>query len=250
MARSQEAYERFERRAEVPMLLLSLAFLPVIIVPAATDLSPGATAAFRVAAALIWLAFVVEFVVLLRLAPDRREMVRTHLFDLAVIVLPFLRPLRAARSIPALLVLGRAFSGVRAVTARRGFRSFVGAAVAMVVAGGFVTWLVERNRPGATIVHVGDALWWAIVTTTTVGYGDRVPVSPAGRVVAVLLMVVGIGLLSVVTANVAAYLVEGGSEEDAGLHEIQHQLARIEAAQAEQRAALDALLQQLQRPQT
>jgi voltage-gated potassium channel len=250
MARSQEAYERFEHRAEVPMLLLSLAFLPVIVIPAVADLSPAVTTGFAVAAGLIWLAFVVEFLVLLRLAPDRRQMVRTHLFDLAIIVLPFLRPLRVARSLPALMALGRAFGGIRAVMDRRGFRGFVGGAVTMVIAGGILTWLVERNRPDATISHVGDGIWWAIVTTTTVGYGDRVPVSPAGRVVAVVLMLVGIGLLSVVTANVAAYFVEGGLDEEAGLHEIQHQLARIEAAQAEQRAVLDELLQQVQRSQT
>lgn len=69
------------------------------------------------------------------------------------------------------------------------------------------------------------------MTSTTVGYGDHFPVTSEGRAVAVVLMVVGVGLLSVVTANVAAYLVDSGEGSgDGGLKEINERLTRIEAA--------------------
>jgi voltage-gated potassium channel len=102
-----------------------------------------------------------------------------------------------------------------------------------------LTYAFERNHPDGAFNHAGDALWWAIVTATTVGYGDFSPVSSEGRAVAVVLMLVGIGLLSVVTANVAAFMVESGEgdgEEGGGLAEVNARLERIEAALDEIRA--------------
>jgi voltage-gated potassium channel len=65
----------------------------------------------------------------------------------------------------------------------------------------------ERSAPGANITSFGDALWWASTTVTTVGYGDRYPVTTEGRLIAVALMVVGIGLVGAVTASVATWMV-------------------------------------------
>jgi len=71
----------------------------------------------------------------------------------------------------------------------------------------------EENSDGP-IKTFDDALWWAITTITTVGYGDTVPVTSEGRALAAGLMVVGISLFGVLTAGVAAYLVESATEED------------------------------------
>jgi voltage-gated potassium channel len=227
--RSQAAYDRFKRSAEVPMLALSLAFVPVIVVPAVADLSERTEQALVVSAWLIWAAFVVEYLTLLYLAPDRWHTVRTHLFDLAIIVLPFLRPLRAARALRVVAGFGRGLVAVRTITGRRGFRSFIGLVVVLVPIGGLLTYAFERNHPDGTFSNAGEALWWAVVTSTTVGYGDYAPVSSEGRAVAVVLMLVGIGLLSVVTANVAAFFVETGDERSgSGLTEMQARLERIE----------------------
>jgi voltage-gated potassium channel len=67
--------------------------------------------------------------------------------------------------------------------------------------------LVERGQPGATIQSVGDGLWWAITTLTTVGYGDIYPTTTEGRFIAVGLMVSGICVLGVISATVAAWFV-------------------------------------------
>lgn len=72
----------------------------------------------------------------------------------------------------------------------------------------------ERNSPGATITTFGDALWWAVVTITTVGYGDLSPVTIEGRMIAVALMIGGIGLLGVVTATLASWIVERVARKD------------------------------------
>ena len=72
----------------------------------------------------------------------------------------------------------------------------------------------ERNAAEATITNFGEAVWWSIVTVTTVGYGDEYPVTTTGRVIAVLLMIGGISLIGVITATVASWIVERVSEED------------------------------------
>jgi len=72
----------------------------------------------------------------------------------------------------------------------------------------------ERDMPGSNINSYPDALWWAVTTITTVGYGDRFPMSPAGRGVAVVLMVSGIALFGIITASIAAYFVEHNAEQD------------------------------------
>jgi voltage-gated potassium channel len=78
----------------------------------------------------------------------------------------------------------------------------------MSVGLGAVTVLdAERNAPGANITSFGDALWWASTTVTTVGYGDRYPVTTEGRLIAVGLILVGIGLVGAVTASVATWIV-------------------------------------------
>ena len=72
----------------------------------------------------------------------------------------------------------------------------------------------ERSAPGSTILTFEDAFWWSLVTVTTVGYGDSFPVTSDGRGVAILLMFVGIGLFSTLTAILAAWVVEGNRNPD------------------------------------
>ena len=72
----------------------------------------------------------------------------------------------------------------------------------------------ERYAEGASITSFGDAMWWALTTMTTVGYGDTYPVTTSGRVVGALLMITGVALLGVVTATLASWLVERVTDAD------------------------------------
>jgi voltage-gated potassium channel len=108
----------------------------------------------------------------------------------------------------------------------------------MIVACALLVHAVEEGH-GGSIDTVGDALWWAITTVTTVGYGDTFPVTPAGRGIAALLMATGIALFGVLTANLAALLVDqGASEPDEDGTSIAARLDRIET----QLAALTRVL--------
>lgn len=94
----------------------------------------------------------------------------------------------------------------------------------------------ERATPGGNIHSYPDALWWAVTTITTVGYGDRFPMSAAGRGVAVVLMVSGIALFGVITASIAAYFVEQKAEHDlAG--RLDRVLERLDVIEAKLRPA-------------
>ena len=75
--------------------------------------------------------------------------------------------------------------------------------------------ITERGVEGSNIKSFGDGLWWAVTTVTTVGYGDRFPTTSVGRVLAVGLMLVGISLMGVITASVAAWFVKM-SQDDSG----------------------------------
>jgi voltage-gated potassium channel len=88
------------------------------------------------------------------------------------------------------------------------------AAVATLVLGAWLVLLFEENAKGSNIHNYPDALWWAIVTVTTVGYGDRFPVSEGGRIVAVVLMLVGIGLIGVLTATVASVFIKEHTDDN------------------------------------
>jgi voltage-gated potassium channel len=103
----------------------------------------------------------------------------------------------------------------------------------------------ERSRDGANIQTFGDALWWAITTVTTVGYGDQYPVTVEGRLIAVGLMLSGVALIGVVTATFASWLVQRVEEVEEESRAATHQDIQILAAElAEIRAALDSGQQQ------
>jgi len=121
------------------------------------------------------------------------------------VALPLLRPLRLLRLVTLLSVLNRYAGG----SLRGRVAVYVAGSTALVL---FVSALAvldaERGAEGANIAGFTDALWWAMTTVTTVGYGDRFPVTPTGRVVAGGLMLAGIALLGVVTASLASWLIE------------------------------------------
>jgi voltage-gated potassium channel len=227
--RDGRAYDRFKELAELPLLIAALALIPVLAAPYIFDIGDGVDDILNAAAWFIWALFVVEYITLFALAPNRWHMFRTHIFDLLIIVLPFLRPLRAARSarlLRLLVITGRIGIGFKVVAGRTGVRVFGLVVVLVVLVGGLLTYAFESDHPSANIQSVPDAMWWAIVTATTVGYGDHSPVSAEGRAVAVVLMLVGIGLLGVITANIAAFFVE--SDESEKNQELSDRLDRIE----------------------
>lgn len=241
MRRDATALRRFEEYTAWPMLILSLAILPLLILPLMFDLSPGLESTFFALDWMIWGLFALEYGIRLYLAPAKLQFVRRNLVDLAVVIIPLLRPLRVLQSARAIRLLRAAraaaflLRGVdagRQVLTRHKLHYALLVALFVVVGGGLLVGEFERSAPDGNIKSVPDALWWAITTVTTVGYGDRFPVTPQGRGVAVILMVAGIGIFGLLAASLASFFVEHQREEkeDPKLAEIVERLKRIEEA--------------------
>jgi voltage-gated potassium channel len=198
--------QRWEHRAEWPLAGAALAFLAAYAWPI---LEPGLPLdwkdACRAVVYLTWVLFVLDYAARLFLAERRAQFVGRHIVDLLVIALPILRPLRLLRLVMLLQMLNR-----RAADSLRGrVITYVAGATGLIIGcAGLAILDAERGHPGANINNYGDALWWALTTITTVGYGDRYPVTTEGRLVAAGLMLAGIALLGVVTAAIASWLIE------------------------------------------
>jgi voltage-gated potassium channel len=219
-------------KVDWPLTGLAVAFLGLYAWQVLdTGLGPEAREAVDLALTGIWVLFGVDYLVRITLARNRRRFVGSHLLDLAFLLLPMIRPLRALRVITVISVLNRQLRD----DARGRIAIYVGATVALVA---FVAALAvleaERNAPDATITTFGEALWWTITTLSTVGYGDRYPVTVEGRLVAATLMVAGIALLGVVTASIAAWFVENlRRAQDEVSEEVEEVSADVEATQVQ-----------------
>ena len=131
----------------------------------------------------------------------------------------------ARRSTRVVIVVG---SRGKSIFTHNGFHFVVLAAGLVVFACAGLVTFAERSAKGANIHDFGQGLWWSIETVTTVGYGDRYPITPFGQGVAVLLMLVGIGLIGTLTATVASYFVqEKANASDERLERIEALLAQL-----------------------
>lgn len=201
--------DRWERRS-TPLVLVA-ALTPLIVAGATNGISPPVF----IVDLLCWLVFAVDLVVHLRI--DRRYLRRpVGWFDLGVVLLTFpwyvlfpdldntvvLTVLRLARLARVVEVGFKGVRGLRYLAERLGVAVLYGTAVTLLSA--FIVYEAEHPYHGFT--SYGDSLWWAVVTVTTVGYGDMVPVTLVGRITATFLMLSGLALLGVVAASLASYL--------------------------------------------
>ena len=219
--RRAERLDRFEHVTELPMLMLALLMVPMLVAPVAFDLSARVERAVFALDWIIWGVFAAELTIRTYLAPRRLTYLRQHWFDVLIVALPFLRSLRLVRAAGALrLLLGvrvlvylfRAAHTMSEIVARRGVQGVLLFALGALIASAVVITFAERGS-GGSIDGLGTAVWWAFTTVTTVGYGDTYPVTLIGRGVATFLMLIGIGLFGVLTANVAAYFVESARDQ-------------------------------------
>jgi voltage-gated potassium channel len=126
-------------------------------------------------------------------------------------------------------LVGRVLTS-KEITPRRAARLIAGASLLLTLAGGIAARLIDHKD----FDSIGDSLWWALQTVTTVGYGDVVPAHDSGRLIGAVLMLNGIALLSVITAGVTAMLIERARRQAPGADgEVLAKLDRIESRLAE-----------------
>lgn len=205
--------EEYERRSSGPLIAAAFVFLGLYAAQVLW-LSAGPNADRLIAAGqvIIWIIFIADYAYRIYLAPHTLRYIAGHPLDIITLLLPMFRPLRALRIFAAARVLidrGHHVSYGRVAVA-------IGTAALFIVFVGALAVLdYERFAPGATITTFGNALWWASVTITTVGYGDYSPVTVGGRMGALFMMAVGVSLLGAVTGTFAGWFTErirGGHE--------------------------------------
>ena len=238
--------ERWESAVEYPMIALALVFV-VAYAWQVVDQSLSRDTELLLERIVwgTWAAFVVDYLVRLAISRDRARYFRRHWYEIPIVVLPMLRPLRLLQLLVFVRVINRGAANAASRAA-----TYVGvAAVIAVLIGALAVLDAEQKARGANITGFGDALWWACVTVTTVGYGDFYPVTVTGRIVALGLMVFGIALIGALTATVATWLVEqvgderdaeDGAVDDARQAEVLQELSAVRAELAAVREDLAA----------
>lgn len=201
--RSEEIMAKWEKLSTLPLAVLALAYLALYAIEVLGHWSPDLMFDFVAVSDVIWVVFIVDFITRLMMSHHRGDFIKRNVVELISLVLPMFRAFRMFRVVVALGFIARV---AQSLQARIGI--YLGLILPMLI---FVCSLgvydAEHLVPGATITNFGDAVWWAFVTVTTIGYGDFYPVTFEGRSIAVLLMLSGIALVSVVTVTFASWFL-------------------------------------------
>jgi voltage-gated potassium channel len=228
--------DRYEHRTALPMTVLAVVFLFVYASPIIWTGAPSPMVVFLDATNLVlWAVFIADLAIRAWLSERPVNYILRHPIDLLLILLPMLRPLRVLRVFTAMQVLIR--QGGR-VSIGRTLAGAAGATLLLMFIAAVAMLDAERGAPDGKILTFGDAVWWSGTTVTTVGYGDMYPVTWVGRWVAFCLMLVGISMIGVVTASIAAWFVGRSEEVESDLlAEIRALSAKVDQLQEEKQSS-------------
>ncbi len=219
----------YESRSAIVLFAAAVLFLAglVEVIAGAGDTETG-----RFLVAISWVVFALDLVVRIVLDDDRREFLRAHWFEVLAVAIPFFRI-----GMVVYVFIRLASHRGRLIKRVQVYAAYL--TVLVVIFGAVLVLGAERGYPGSDIHTYGEAVWWALVTITTVGFGDYVPVSPTGRVIATVMLLNGVVLISVLTAVIAARFVQDPDQGEQGvtLDALDERLARIEVALARLQAA-------------
>ena len=196
---------------ENSLTVLALVYLAAFSYPAfVAEISITTQDRLEIVQWATWALFALDLFIGIWASSNKKSYLKSHPLEILSVVLPFLRPLRLLRVITfgALVVQKVAVGKHLAIT----FKVFLFSILIAYIAAVQIT-ITERDVPTSNIKSFGDGLWWAVTTVTTVGYGDKFPTTSMGRVLAVGLMLVGISLMGVITASVAAWFVKMSQDE-------------------------------------
>jgi voltage-gated potassium channel len=224
------------------MLGLSLLSVFNLVIVWFTD-NPDIEQVFVIMDVVLTIFFLADLVRRLVVADDaRRYLVAGYGWVDAIAAFPVLRILRLVRVYRLLLILRRLGGPVRAIKAffsnkaAGGLLSVLLTSILVMEFGALAVLAVERGAEGATIETAGDAIWYLLVTMSTVGYGDLYPVTDLGRLVGSLIIIVGVGVFGTLTGFLAnAFLapseaVQAARPTGAANGEVSDEVGEVEAA--------------------
>ena len=201
--RVEHAVHSWERWSSLPLAALALVYLALYALEVLGHMQPLVVADVLLVNDLIWGIFVADFVVRFFISHKKGQFLKRNLVELVSLILPFFRAFRMFRVIVAIGFLTRVAQSLQGR-----INLYLGLILPLLV---FTCSLgvydAEHNVPGATITNFGDAIWWAFVTITTIGYGDYYPITFEGRAIAVVLMLSGLALVSLITISIGSWFL-------------------------------------------
>jgi voltage-gated potassium channel len=209
--------ERIEFIYDIVIGMLALAATFVVALQFSKNITEVQFLYLNKADNVIYFIFVLDFLLRWFLSKDKKTFVKNHYIDL-IAILPFHfftssvygSVLKLIRVITYVL---RLIHNIKDILYTNGFIYSLGSATIITIIGSFAIYYLEKDT-STTIKSYADALWWSIVTVTTVGYGDISPSTAAGRVIAAILMLSGIGFLSMLTSTVSTYFITKSNDKN------------------------------------
>jgi voltage-gated potassium channel len=222
---------RFRAALDVAIVLGSLATIPLTVLQEHGTRSPTLDTIDWA----VWSIFAIEFLFIVSLGPRVQILKASTAADFAVVLFSFpllpnllalVRLARLARMLRLARLAGvttRGLAALKEILGRRGLVYTVAITTLLILVGGGCLSILE---PETVKGGVGDGIWWAVVTASTVGYGDIAPSTLPGRLIAVVLMLVGIGLMSTLAASITSYFVHQNANGE--FRDLTARLDRIE----------------------
>ena len=193
---------------DIVMAILAMTIIATLLIQGRSYLTSEQQTIIQFVDYTIWIIFVIDYITRLILAKNKLSFIRDNIIDLiSILPLDFMfQGLRTVRLIRVFYMfrvfvyLNRLYDQLNEIITTNNFHHVLWLTFSTIFGGAIAISYVDD-------MEIGDALWWSIVTTTTVGYGDIAPSSVGGRIIAVFLMIVGIGFLSTLTSTISTYFI-------------------------------------------
>lgn len=242
--------ERYRVKADPAIAIISAFYLVLLLIPRVAITSLESSQAIYALDFIFWILIAGDLLFRIVLTSDHRDRL-IRIGALALLcsgILVFFRESDTTRNlvrIALITVVGiRAISSIRFFFKLRSVFYIASAVVLIVLAFGASMTALEDDQANANIISLSDGLWWAVSTVSTVGYGDKFPVTISGRILATGLMFIGVALFSILTATLANSFAsraeQGAADQLASIHE---RLVQIERNQQD-----DALVRRTRTP--
>ena len=216
-------FNKLDQMTEIPLLILSIIFIPILVTPFLFDLNDIAQVTLQTLDRIIWAIFVLDLIVKIYFSENRVQYIKSHPFDVLVaLLLRVLRAMKGLKIVRVLATLGHIGTTIRRIARRKGIQLSLAFALIVFLVASIMLFIVEKDS-NSQISDLGASLWWAIATLTNVGAGDITPATPFGKGIGVFLMISGIGVFTSLAANIAAVLLDQTDE----ITEIKEELADI-----------------------
>ena len=240
--RGEKNLAAWEERSSRPMFVASVLYLLAFAAPImSTRIQEPYDGYLNIIQLILWGLFAADYCIRLYLAPRRLYFITHNLMNLAIVLLPAWRIVSFLAMIH--LTTNRQYKRLSELAVK-----LFGYTAIFIIMFALAIYSVESSEPGAMIRDLPTAYWWTFTTLATVGYGDVYPITGIGRVIAVVVMLYGVGMVAVATGALASWIIEkiGGREEQeypatkADVDDLRQEISELRALLAREYARREA----------